>query len=165
MAAKPLALALLAIYTRIKLLDRCAKGCDLTIREESSDCGKIWAWPRSAGYRELLPGDPGGPLEKLEAAIDLWGALRFIATITGHIPWRLQRLRSRCSTQESVYSEAAGVLSSKFGNESSLSPQLIARASDLVSNDHSSMDTNCPPRLTNCRFDYADPFHQTSWLD
>ena len=27
------------------------------------------------------------------------------------------------------------------------------------------MDTNCPLRLTNCRFDYADPFHQTSWLD
>jgi hypothetical protein len=31
--------------------------------------------------------------------------------------------------------------------------------------ERSSMDTNCPLRLTNCRFDYADPFRQTSWLD
>ena len=27
------------------------------------------------------------------------------------------------------------------------------------------MGTNCPLRLTNSRFDYTDPFHQTSWLD
>jgi len=28
-----------------------------------------------------------------------------------------------------------------------------------------SKDANCPLRLTNCPFDYADPLHQTSWPD
>ena len=27
------------------------------------------------------------------------------------------------------------------------------------------MDANCPLRLANRRFDYADPLHETSWLD
>ena len=27
------------------------------------------------------------------------------------------------------------------------------------------LERNCALRLTNCRFDYADPFRQTSWLD